>query len=207
MSFPSAPSSNGSQLNIPAARNGAPGQRFVPLREHLKAPRPPTGGSQPDAGSPALPDPRQLNGTPQRSLSREGICWVAAHGGAGASTLTGMLGGIDLGCRWPDPAQGEPARIMLVARTNAGGLQSASRALNAIREGRHPDGMQLVALVLVADSPGGLPGPLKRLVRTLRGSVPVHQIPWVPEWRLGKTSRKPPKQLLRVGALAGAAPR
>ncbi|MEK8104338.1 hypothetical protein NKG94_02740 [Micromonospora sp. M12] len=94
--------------------------------------------------------------------------WIAAHGGAGATTLTRLLGGIDLGCRWPDAALGEPARVMLVARTNAEGMRAAGRALNALREGRHPAGMRLVGLVLVADAPGRLPLPLARRIRVLR---------------------------------------
>jgi hypothetical protein len=115
-----------------------------------------------------------------------------------------MLGGIDVGCRWPDPARGEPARVMLVARTNAGGMKAASRALNALREGRHPVGLVLVSLVLVADAPGRLPLPLARRMRVLRSAVPVRRIPWISEWRLGMTAKNLPKQLFQVGAVARA---
>jgi len=200
MSFPPVQSSgphapNGS--SVPVARHSAPGQRFVSLRERPKPPRPPAA----DDSRAGHPDQR----IPKGSLSSEGVSWVAAHGGAGVSALTTALGGVDLGCRWPEPAQAEPARVMLVARTHAGGILAASRALNALREGRHPDGMRLIALVLVADSPGGLPGSLKRQVRTLRGIVPVHRIPWIPEWRLGKTPKKLPKQLVRLSAISDGA--
>ncbi|MDQ0987055.1 hypothetical protein QFZ71_004338 [Streptomyces sp. V2I9] len=153
------------------------------------------------------------SGRPQRprreqrgALSAEGLGWVGAHGGAGASTLARVLGGTDLGCAWPDPARGEPARVMLVARTHADGMRAASRALNALREGRHPAGMELVALVLVADAPGRLPLVLANRVRILRSAAPVRRIPWIAAWRMGKETRRLPKQLFRLGALAGTRP-
>ncbi|MFD3653501.1 DUF6668 family protein [Streptomyces sp. NPDC058620] len=160
-----------------------------------------------------LKGPADGGGRPQRSrrersgsLSGEGIGWAGAHGGAGASTLARVLGGTDLGCAWPDPSRGEPARVMLVARTHAEGMRAASRALNALREGRHPAGMELVALVLVADAPGRLPFVLANRVRILRSAAPVRRLPWIDAWRLGKETRKLPKELFRLGALAGTRP-
>jgi hypothetical protein len=140
----------------------------------------------------------------RQSLLPYGVSWVAAHGGAGTSSLTGVLGGTDLGCRWPDAARGEPARVLLVARTHAAGLQAASQALNSLREGRHPPGMSLVALVLVADAPGRLPFTLGRRIRVLRSVVPVRRVPWIAGWRIGKPPKNLPKQLLGLGELAGA---
>ncbi|WP_433119154.1 hypothetical protein [Micromonospora sp. CA-246542] len=114
------------------------------------------------------------------------------------------MGGIDLGCRWPDATLGEPAAVLLVARTNAGGLGAAGRALNALREGRHPAGMRLVGLVLVADAPGRLPLPLARRIRVLRSIAPVHQVPWLPTLRLGIHPRQVPKELLGLADAVGA---
>ncbi|MCA2211834.1 DUF6668 family protein [Jidongwangia harbinensis] len=173
------------------------------------------------AGAPAMPQPagpggpgdepqwqphqpRQRRAAPVEGLSAGGVCWVAAHGGAGTTTLAAVLGGVDLGCRWPDPARDEPASIILVARTHAQGLRAASRALNAIREGRHPAGMRLAALVLVADAPGRLPRPLVSRLRMLRAVAPVYRIPWVPQWRLGKKVDRPPRQVVKLGQLARA---
>jgi hypothetical protein len=150
--------------------------------------------------------PRHLRRVPARELSDDGFCWVAAHGGAGASSLALVLGGTDVGCRWPDPAEGEPARVLLVARTHGSGMQAASRALNAMREGRHPPGMELVALVLVADAPGRLPFSLAGRVRVLRSAAPVFRIPWIAEWRTGKRPKTVPRQLIRLGALVGTRP-
>ncbi|HWS32537.1 MAG TPA: DUF6668 family protein [Actinoplanes sp.] len=134
-------------------------------------------------------------------MSRQGIGWVAAHGGAGTTTMAIVLGGTDLGCRWPDPERGEPCKVLLVARTDAAGLRAAARALNALREGRHPPGMELVSLVLVADTPGRLPLALSRRVRVLRSVAPVTRIPWIAAWRLGKRTRELPKAMVQLGSL------
>ena len=136
-------------------------------------------------------------------LSRVGLSWVAAHGGAGASTLTAALGGADIGCRWPDESRAEPARVMLVARTHNGGLRAAARALDALREGRHTPGMELVGLVLVADAPGRLPPSLRRRIRVLRSVAPLLRVPWIEPWRVGEQATRVPKALLRLGAFVG----
>ena len=138
---------------------------------------------------------------PHRSLSAPGLGWVAAHGGAGATTLSIVLGGKDLGTGWPDAARAEPARVMVVARTHAQGLRAASRALNALREGRHPPGLELVGLVLVADAPGRLPPPLVTRIRLLRSIVPVWRVPWIAPWRLGRKVSRLPKQAIGLGRI------
>ncbi|MFI9644104.1 DUF6668 family protein [Micromonospora sp. NPDC051925] len=158
----------------------------------------------------ALPGPADVPaayGTvaaPRQGLSEQGFGWIAAHGGAGTTTLTGLLGGIDLGCRWPDAALREPAKVLLAARTNAEGMRAAGRALNALREGRHPAGMRLVALVLVADAPGRLPLPLARRIRVLRSIAPLYRVPWMPTWRLGIEPTRVPKELFGLADAVGA---
>jgi len=108
---------------------------------------------------------------------------------------------MDVGCRWPDPARVEPAHVILVARTHATGMRAASRALNAVREGRHPAGMKVVGLALVADAPGRLPRELIRRVRVLRAAVPVWRVPWIAPWRLGKQTDRLPSQVTKLSAL------
>jgi len=142
-----------------------------------------------------------IHAVSDRSLSARGMGWVAAHGGAGATTLSIVLGGTDLGARWPDAARAEPARVMLVARTHAQGLRAASRGMNALREGRHPAGMELVGLVLVADAPGRLPSPLVARIRLLRSIVPVWRVPWIAPWRLGNQAPDLPKQAEGLGRI------
>ncbi|MFJ6197326.1 hypothetical protein [Micromonospora sp. NPDC092111] len=158
----------------------------------------------PGSRVPAGPGPAYgRTAPPRRSLSEQGLGWIAAHGGAGTTTLTRLLGGTDLGCRWPDAALAEPATVMLVGRTNAEGMRAVSRALNTLREGRHPPGLRLVGLVLLADAPGRLPLALARRIRVLRSVAPVHRVPWIPSWRLGQQPARLPRALLGLQAAAG----
>ncbi|MGC5031233.1 DUF6668 family protein [Micromonospora sp. DT229] len=138
---------------------------------------------------------------PRDGLSEKGIGWIGAHGGAGTTTLAGLLGGTDIGCRWPDPALAEPARVMVVGRTDLAGLRAVSRALHALREGRHPAGMRLVGVVLIADAPGRLPAPLLGRIRLLRSIAPVHRVPWIPCLRVGAEPKRLGRQLDRIAAL------
>lgn len=147
------------------------------------------------APAPRAPSPHQ----------GERIAWVNAHGGGGASTLAHALGGADLGTRWPEPAEGEPGDVLLVARTHAGGIRAASQALNALRMGDHPDGLRLLAVVLVADAPGRLPRQLAQRVRVLRSAAEVHRVPWVPAWRLGDEVDPLPRDVRALASLTGGA--
>lgn len=81
------------------------------------------------------------------------FAWVGTHGGAGVSTLAAVYGGHDSGRDWPGP--GAPTSVLLVARTHAAGLLAALRGLELFRRGEHPPGLDLDAVVLVADAPGG----------------------------------------------------
>ncbi|MGI5347335.1 DUF6668 family protein [Streptomyces sp. CA-250714] len=151
-----------------------------------------------------------LGGTPERANPPEhgggSVAWVGAHGGAGTSTLAELVGGMDLERRWPDPAQGEPRHVLLVARTHGTGLRAASRALEALNEGTPPGGVELLALVLVADAPGRLPFQLGQRIRVLRSVAEVHRVPWVPAWRGEKREGKPPKAVRALAELAGTVP-
>ncbi|GGV74432.1 DUF6668 family protein [Streptomyces thermoviolaceus] len=129
------------------------------------------------------------------------ISWVNAHGGAGATTFAATLGGFDAGNRWPEVSREQPGNIFLLARTHAAGLRSASRALKALHTGKHPAGITLIALVLVADAPGRLPLQLSRRVRVLRSAVPTFTVPWIPAWRLGEPATKPPRAVTDLAAL------
>ncbi|MFD7502287.1 DUF6668 family protein [Streptomyces sp. NPDC059850] len=132
------------------------------------------------------------------------VAWITTHGGAGASTLARILGGADIGRRWPDPARGEPGQVLLVARTHHAGMRAVSHALNALRKGEHPDGVRSLAVVLVADAPGRLPRPLGRQVRVMRSAAEVHRIPWVPAWRLGEDPDRLPRQVRVLARLVSA---
>ncbi|MDQ0578202.1 DUF6668 family protein [Streptomyces rishiriensis] len=154
---------------------------------------------------PAIPRPRadrdQGGDTASPAPPAVDASWVSAHGGAGATTFAAALGGTDAGQDWPDIAQGQPGRVLLLARTNATGLRAASQALDALRTVRHPSGVDLLALVLVADAPGRLPLELTRRVRVLRSAARTFHIPWIPEWRVGEPAAKVPKAVRELAAI------
>lgn len=173
----------------------------------------PAGGSAPPTAPPrvkAAPrGPQRGPGAPRRNnrartRSRHAVGWVKAHGGAGATSLADLLGGADLGQRWPQPAKGEPNRIVLVGRTSAHGLRSVSQALGELRDDRAPDELDLLAVVLMADAPGRLPLSLLSRIRVIRSVVHVHRVPWIPAWRLDRSPKALPVQLTRLADLVGA---
>lgn len=109
--------------------------------------------------------------------------WLSTHGGAGATSLArSSTEGIDLHRQWPHPNLGWPMSVVLVARTNARGLDSAGRFLHEWVAGVVPD-VNVLALVAMADAPGRTPRAIRSRLHELSGSVTVLQCPWVDEWR------------------------
>ncbi|MER5875010.1 hypothetical protein ABT119_03690 [Streptomyces sp. NPDC001910] len=156
----------------------------------------PAADAEPGWGRPKKP-------RPVRGKSRDDVGWVKAHGGSGATSMVEAFGGVDVGARWPDPARGEPRRVVLVGRTSARGLQSVSQALGALKDGNAPQGLELLGVVLVADAPGRLPLSLLRRIRVLRSVARVHRVPWIPAWRTGGRPRSVPRQLATLSKLVG----
>lgn len=117
--------------------------------------------------------------------------WVGAHGGAGTSTLAGLLGGDDHHTT-PRPAT---AATVIVARTHATGLQHAQRvARDWPAHLGTPRG-----LVLIADTPGRLPRPLRELRHLIAGAYPqTWHIPWIEPLRRGD----PPPPIPALAQLA-----
>ncbi|MGW1722197.1 hypothetical protein ACWCQK_04560 [Streptomyces sp. NPDC002306] len=185
------------QTVVPAQ---APG-RSAPRSANGSAPQSPSRLSAAPSPEPAWGAPRRTG--PVRGRSRDEVGWVKAHGGAGVTSLIEVLGGTDVGSRWPDPSRGEPRRIVLVGRTSARGLRSVSQALGALNDGRAPQGLDLLAVVLVADAPGRLPLALLRRIRVLRSAVPVRRVPWIPAWRRGGTPKVLPRQFDALAELVG----
>lgn len=131
--------------------------------------------------------------------------WVGTHGGAGVSTLAAVYGGHDCGRDWPGPQ--DPASVLLVGRTHAAGLAAVLRAVEVFRLGEAPPGLDLDAVVLVADAPGRLPRPLEKKVRLIEPLIDVYRVPWVPDWRLGDLGGTPPRETEALARLTGAAAR
>ncbi|MFJ5301704.1 hypothetical protein [Streptomyces sp. NPDC088350] len=169
-----------------APRSAAPARKAAPAR-----------AAEAGWGQPKRP------GAAARGRSREDVGWVKAHGGSGATSLVEVLGGVDVGARWPEPARGEPYRIVLVGRTSAAGLRAVSQALGALKDGKAPQGLELLAVVLLADAPGRLPLGLLRRIRVLRSVARVHRVPWIPAWRTGDHPKYVPRQLVTLSRLVG----
>jgi hypothetical protein len=79
-----------------------------------------------------------------------------------------------------------------------------SQALGALKDGRAPQGIDLLAVVLVADAPGRLPLALLRRIRVLRSVARVQRVPWIPAWRTGGTPKVLPRQLDSLAELTGS---
>jgi len=109
--------------------------------------------------------------------------FYAAHGGAGISLLTDLLGGVD-GGHWSsiDPATLPTRRLpILVGRTHLAGLQSMQEALGGMT-----GFFDLV--VFNRDSPGRMLKPLTDRAYIITGTANATMTcPFVPTWRVDPT--------------------
>ncbi|WP_157120968.1 hypothetical protein [Nocardia miyunensis] len=94
---------------------------------------------------------------------------VAAHGGAGATTLARWWAhAADSGRAWP--ASGETTqRVVIAARTCMPGLAAAADRLREWRAGLTPEGVTVEALVLTPMRSGHVPAPVRRYRDTITG--------------------------------------
>ncbi|MGW0971841.1 DUF6668 family protein [Streptomyces sp. NPDC002516] len=129
--------------------------------------------------------------------------WIATHGGAGSSTLATVFGGHDAGRDWPRPDRGEPASVLLVGRTHAAGLDAVSHTLDIFRRGDAPPGLDLDAIVLVADAPGRLPRQLTQRIKVINSVIDVYRVPWMPAWRTGDLGGPLPREAAALARLTG----
>ncbi|MEV6545310.1 DUF6668 family protein [Streptomyces sp. NPDC051665] len=171
----------------------------------LRGPVPLPVDNGPHAEAPETPEhpssiptriPAGIATTPRRRFS-----WVATHGGTGVTTLASVYGGQDCGRDWPGPE--DPPSILLVARTHAAGLAAVSRALEVFRRGEAPAGLDLDAVVLVADAPGRLPRQLAQHIKSIESVIDVYRVPWVPSWRIGDLTGEPPRETEALARLTG----
>ncbi len=156
------------------------------------------------------PRPRRLagipefaDGLPRRELTGEERlvpCWcVGAHGGAGCSTIAGLMSPVgDGGVAWPIAPAGEQARVLLVARESYTGLSAARRALTEWVGGRVP--VALEGLLLISAQPGGTPKELRELSELVRSQAnsAVWRLGWQREWLTGEATMPSEKTLRDV---------
>jgi hypothetical protein len=133
--------------------------------------------------------PDRVDQLPTYDRPQVAALWLlGTHGGAGESTIAGLVPGwaaSDHG--WPrHPDGAPPARVVLLARSNANGLQAVQAAATQWAAGLVPH-VEVLGLVIVADAPGRLPRPLRDLAQLVGGGVPrTWSVPWVESWRLGE---------------------
>jgi hypothetical protein len=151
--------------------------------------------------------PRRGPATARGTAGPRRFAWVATHGGAGTTTLAGVFGGHDTGRNWPRPDAGEPASVLLVGRTHATGLEALVHTIEVFRRGEAPPGLDLDAVVLVADAPGRLPRPLAQRAKLIDSMIDVYRVPWVPAWRTGELGGPPPRECEPLARLTGRAAR
>jgi len=139
-------------------------------------------GLSPTLEAPQTPWPHQDIGV------FEGQAIMGLHGGAGATTLTGLLGptAADIGQTWPVSHSTRtqatwPLPVIAVARTDRTGLSTAERFIRSWANSQLP-GSKLSALVLIEAGPRTSEARKKATKRLLR-MVPrgVH-IPWMDSW-------------------------
>lgn len=138
--------------------------------------------------------------TPQRGISspevkdqlpiyeHEGaapLWWLGAHGGAGESTLASLVPGwVAAGHGWPQTPGAAPSNVVLTARSNMRGLRAAQAAATQWAAGLIPN-VNLLGLVILADSPRRLPVPLRQFAHLVSGGVPrTWNLDWVEAWRM-----------------------
>ncbi|GAA3802624.1 DUF6668 family protein [Streptomyces phyllanthi] len=162
----------------------------------------PTGGPEIWIRGPVTAPDQQPESPPaQQTASPRRFAWVATHGGAGTTTLATVFGGHDAGRYWPRPEHGEPESVLLVARTHASGLDAVLHTLGTFRRGDAPPGLDLNAVVLVADAPGRLPRQLAQYVKAIDSVIDVYRVPWVPAWRIGDLTAPPPRESTALARL------
>lgn len=139
---------------------------------------------------PPVPVELDLGGRPRTlrrgSLAADGRLYVVnLHGGAGATTVTRLLGestAIDADRIVPQLALPTPPRVLFVARTHGAGLAAAKAAAQEWAAGDLRD-VDLIGLVLVADGPK-LTRKLRADALAVAGLTPrCWRIGWQEQWR------------------------
>lgn len=162
-----------------------------PAQESWQAPK---GSSVPIPPPPAVAAARPwvpgVDGlTVRRRIRRSTVdgaprLWiVGAHGGAGTSTWSHILGVGDAGAAWPQHVN--PSRsldIVVCCRSTVAGLRAAQDVAIEWAAGALPG--KLVGLVVGADAPGRLPRELRDQLQITSGAFPhCIFVPWQAQWR------------------------
>lgn len=116
------------------------------------------------------------------------LWWLGVHGGAGESSLASLEPAWSAAehC-WP-ASRGGDENVVLVARTSFNGLTAAQKVIEQWASGDVAE-VNVLGLVLIADSPGKPPKPLRQYADLISGGVPrTWRLPWVEAWRIDPPS-------------------
>ena len=109
---------------------------------------------------------------------------VAAHGGAGATSLSHVWEPMgDAGQQWP--AADEHPWCVVVCRSTKTGLEKAHQAVLQAWADR-TGGCEVLGVVVVADAPGKLPKSLARKIAVIEEIVEIWHVPYLTELRLAE---------------------
>nr|WP_176705489.1 hypothetical protein [Arthrobacter sp.] len=116
---------------------------------------------------------------------------VAAHGGAGTTTWSHILGAVDGGSveHWVSEREPVDVPAVLVLRASVEGISTAKSIL-ALHGAE-----AFVAALVVAASPGKLPRRITSELRILGGAVNLIHAPWVPDLLLKRAAHAAPSDL------------
>lgn len=143
---------------------------------------PTTPGLSPTLEAPQTPWPHQDIGV------FEGQAIMGLHGGAGATTLSILLGesALDVGGAWPHSQSTRtqapwPLPVIAIARTDHTGLSAAERFIRSWANGQLT-GSKLSALVLIEAGPRTSEARKKATKRLLRMVPRGTHLPWMDSW-------------------------
>lgn len=128
-----------------------------------------------------------------RGDHRPPLVWLlAAHGGAGTTTLEHLLApAADCYRRWPAPVGQESPYVLVVARETVTGLAAADALLRQHHAGLAGASV-VVGLVTVAARPGRIPAQIRRDRELYSGLVEhLWRIEWHESWTLAAHSDLP----------------
>lgn len=130
---------------------------------------------------------------PTSDIENTPVVLMGAHGGAGVTSLSKILGLPESGTEWPVSGS-----VLVVARSSYSGLQAAGLKAREWLEAEQNLG--LAGVVFVADAPGREPKELREQRKFIAGAYPRSWlIPWVPQWRLRPAwAGAIPRQLTRI---------
>lgn len=168
---------------LPEPKESADQSQVVTKTSVDDAPPEITGATAPQA---SVPPPDTVHRLPTANYGTDAeLWWLGVHGGSGESSLAALADEWkEADHCWPVSSGAARTNVVLVARMNLHGLQAAQHAAQQWASGHTAEAIEVHGLVLVADSPGSPPKPIRQYAEVIAGGLPrIWWIPWVEAWR------------------------